>query len=204
MKGTTFTMLKKLIAAAISVVSVTIVIYNSLDKNTQQTLPMENMVQHEFVSDVATRRNLAAGIHLMMGGELAMGESWVDTQNSNSFSFTSSPFTPREYTGTGTAFVHYKNATEKDADGETTFPPSKSPITQQYTGWFSPTDSPSRMPLSSLSSPSEPTKGPNRSPLNVSNHATTVSIVVMGQHAPIYGYINSPPLPQLTFVSFLS
>ena len=161
-------------------------------------------MQHEFVSDVATRRNLAAGIHLMMGGELAMGESWVDTQNSNSFSFTSSPFTPREYTGTGTAFVHYKNATEKDADGETTFPPSKSPITQQYTGWFSPTDSPSRMPLSSLSSPSEPTKGPNRSPLNVSNHATTVSIVVMGQHAPIYGYINSPPLPQLTFVSFLS
>ena len=68
-------------------------------------------------------------------------------------------FTPRQFSSAmdGTAFLHYKDPTEKDGEGSTTFPPTRSPIVVTTTtttdspivtktGWFQPTLSPSRVP----------------------------------------------------------
>ncbi len=130
----------------------------------QRKPPHQHKRNGHFPSSIhASRRNLAAGIHQMMGGEVAVGAGpWKEFD----FEFTSSPFKPRQYTGTGTEFIHYKNATEQDAAGETTFPPSKSPIAQ-YTGWFSPTESPSRVPTKYPAADptgdvSQPTTAPTR------------------------------------------
>lgn len=134
--------MRRLHAATLFAVSALTFVY-FVQKEKQQH-PLDKRIretQHEFT---AGRRNLAAGIHQMMGGEVAFRVSSHDILNTEEL-FSSSPFNPRQYTATGTAFIHYKNATEKDADGETTFPPSKSPIAQ-YSGWFSPTESPSRAP----------------------------------------------------------
>lgn len=45
--------------------------------------------------------------------------------------FSSTPGNPRQYTGSDTEFIHYKNVTEKDGYGSTTFPPTESPTQMQ-------------------------------------------------------------------------
>lgn len=130
--------MKRFIATTvIAIISAFISIQNYGKKNDNAIDTSTTNTQRSEVS----RRNLAAGIHEMMGGELALR---VDNSGTEEF-FSSNPFMPREYVGTGTAFIHFKNATEQDAEGETTFPPSKSPMAQ-YSGWFTPTEYPSRVP----------------------------------------------------------
>ena len=41
--------------------------------------------------------------------------------------FSSTPGNPRQYTGPDTEFLHYKNVTEKDGYGSSTFPPTDAP-----------------------------------------------------------------------------
>ena len=91
--------------------------------------------------------------------------------------YSSTPFKPRQFTSTGTAFIHYKSPEEKDADGETTFPPTKSP-TMQFNGWFSPTESPSRVPTKypatlDPSNVGEVTWHPSKKPTSNPSHQPT-------------------------------
>ncbi len=78
--------------------------------------------------------------------------------------YSSSPFRPRQYSGTGTSYLHFKNSKEKDTDGHTTFPPTFAPILLQ-SGWFQPTTGPTLLMESITSSnptymSGEPTLGP--------------------------------------------
>ena len=77
--------------------------------------------------------------------------------------YSSSPFRPRQYTGTGTSYLHFKNSKEQDTDGHTTFPPTFAPIVQQ-SGWFQPTIGPTllmeKTSLNPTSMSGEPTLGP--------------------------------------------
>lgn len=59
--------------------------------------------------------------------------------------FSSTPNNPRQYTGGDTEYIHYKNVTEKDGSGHTTFPPSQSPtmMTMMLGGSERPTPYPS-------------------------------------------------------------
>lgn len=112
----------------------------------------------------AKHRDLAGIQAMMSGGTIASNPAWAQ-QGMEVYS--SDPFNPRQFTGDDTAFLHLKNATEQDAEGETTFPPTGSPI-ELYKGWFKPTESPSDSPtlapvtLSPL--PYGVTRAPTRAP----------------------------------------
>ena len=85
----------------------------------------------------------------VMGGALEVDNEegpWADFNNYMTL-YTSTVFNPRQYAGTDTEFIHYKDPTEQDGYGETTFPPTRKPI-EQYTGGNteSPTAHPTRFP----------------------------------------------------------
>jgi hypothetical protein len=93
----------------------------------------------------------------------------IDNDNNNEQLYSSSPFHPRQYTGTGTSYMHYKHSKEQDTDGYTTFPPTYAPIVQ-YSGWFQPTLGPS---LLENESSNEPTLAPSMGPTLIPSRSPT-------------------------------
>ena len=107
------------------------------------------------------RRDLAAGIPQLMGGGnfgslgiFPLGDDGEDPDFDDGMTmhaggdgtlFSSTPLNPRRFTGTGTVFLHFKDATEKDGEGSTTFPPTRSPL-KMFSGWFEPTGAPTDAP----------------------------------------------------------
>ncbi len=123
-------------------------------------------------SNSNTSRNLF-NIIGAMGGDLEVEDNlgpWAHYQDYMTM-YSSTPFNPRVYTGEDTEFLHYKDPTEQDEDGTTTFPPTRSPTgqpIQQNTnigpGTAKPTEHPTRFPTS-LPVTLEPTRfGETRHP----------------------------------------
>lgn len=112
----------------------------------------------------AKHRDLAGIQAMMSGGTIASNPAWAQ-QGMEVYS--SDPFNPRQFAGSDTEFLHLKNATEQDADGATTFPPTGSPI-ELYQGWFKPTaspsDSPTLAPVTLSPLPYGVTRAPTRAP----------------------------------------
>lgn len=105
------------------------------------------------------------------GNPLYESEMPIDDDEANNEQlYSSSPFHPRQYTGTGTSYMHYKHSKEQDTDGSTTFPPTFAPIVQ-YSGWFQPTLGPSL--LENESSSNEPTLAPSLGPTLVPSRSPT-------------------------------
>ena len=66
----------------------------------------------------------------MMGGELEVDDAegpWADYTDFMTL-YSSTRFNPRQYAGDDTEFLHYKDPTEQDEGGTTTFPPTRKPI----------------------------------------------------------------------------
>ena len=108
----------------------------------------------------------------MMGGELEVDEEegpWGDYSQYMTL-YSSTPFNPRQYSGEDTEFLHYKDPTEQDKDGTTTFPPTNKPI-QQNT-WdvnagkpsADPTEFPTSFPVTLEPTKEGETRHPTREP----------------------------------------
>ena len=126
--------------------------HGSSDQTLMSTSRQQQQQQHQ---QRQRQRNLVTGEQQVVTvGSWNDNENYKETEEAAEL-YSSSPFRPRQYSGTGTAYLHYKYSKEQDTDGYTTFPPTMAPIVQ-YSGWFSPTLGPS-----SLSSNSRvPTKYP--------------------------------------------
>jgi hypothetical protein len=130
----------KIIAVAATAVSISAVLY--LTTQSQESAE-DKVLNHVFTlhaNATASRRNLAAGIDpTMFGGGLQMGEGpWSEFNTLQLFSST--PNNPRQYAGVDTEFVHYKNASEQNMFGESTFPPTDAPTElKMFSGGFRPT-----------------------------------------------------------------
>jgi hypothetical protein len=129
----------KLIAVTITAISISTIVILSSQQSAQ-----DKVLSHVFSlhanstgsSSSSHRRNLN-GLDLsfspewMGGGLPSMGDGpWNDGgDNDNGMLqlFSSTPNNPRQYTGGDTEYIHYKNVSEKDGYGHTTFPPSQSP-----------------------------------------------------------------------------
>jgi hypothetical protein len=119
----------KLIAVTITAISVSTILYLTSQQSAQDKVLERVFALH--ANATATRRNLAGGINPQwMGGGLEMGDGPWNEGNTLQL-FSSTPNNPRQYMALDTEFIHWKNVSEQDAYGSTTFPPTESPTQMQ-------------------------------------------------------------------------
>jgi hypothetical protein len=142
----------KFIAITTTAISIsTIAILSSQQSAQDKVLSHVFSLHANSTGSATSKRNLAAGIDLsfspewMGGGLPSMGDGPWNEEPEMLQLFSSTPNNPRQYTGGDTEYIHYKNVTEKDGSGHTTFPPSQSPtmMTMMLGGSERPTPYPS-------------------------------------------------------------